>query len=163
MIRIRRIPTYKILLVILALLLFAAIFLSGCSSSRKLDKQRNRSEQKVQQSTDVRTKVDDKTVTTVRESVDTTVTTPGFKVQSESVGNKTVVDTPDGTLSSEYDKVTNVIKSSFTAKPRPVTVHKVRSTTVQADVQTDTRVETDSSGVTKTDTLTKHVDSKTKW
>jgi uncharacterized protein YceK len=154
-------PPYWLLIV--AALFVLAYLLSGCSSSRHVVKSTTDTEQQRTATVDTRTNTEDRTVTTVTVTADTAITVPGVKVQSESIGTQSTVETSEGTLATSYDPVRNIIRSSFTAKPRSVPVKVERRTEIKADIKQQTVQKTDSASTVRTTTTVKDKTTRHNW
>lgn len=144
-----------------ALLLW--LCMSACSQSRSVQKSTSRSESDHIASAVTISVTDDKTIKVITEQADTTLTVPGVKVQSESVGVTTVTETEAGTLTARYDPVKNIIRQSFVAKPRTVPVRVNRRTEIHADVHQVVQAKVDSASRHTEVQVTKDKKFKTSW
>lgn len=150
-----------IIAAIIALLILMTMF--GCSSQRKVSKQTVREKDTMTASTETKSDIRDKTVTTISESYDTTVPIPGVKVQSASTGTQTQAVIDGDTLTAKYDPVNNVIQAQFSAPKRSVKVQAKRHTEIKADVVQVVETKNDTTATHEAVSVTKDKESKSSW
>ena len=139
------------------------VCMSACSSSRSVLKSAHRAEDDHSASAATNTVTEDRTVKVITEQADTTMTIPGVKVQSESVGTTTVIETDEGTMTARYDPVKNIIRQSFIAKPKVVPVRVNRRTEIHNDVRQVVQQKVDSASHHTELQVSKDKKFKTSW
>lgn len=141
----------------------AIIMLSGCSLQRQVNKTENKTTEQYNTTESTTTKLEDKTLTSVTETIDTAIVVPGARMVAESAGTMVTAIVDGDTLTANYDKGTNVIRAHFTSAPKIQTFSGTRKTTIQADVALDVSTKIDSSSIVKKDFTTKQKTSKTSY
>lgn len=139
------------------------LLITGCSASRHVEKTNTKASDERTASIDTKTTLEDKTLTTVTETIDTAIAIPGVNIAGESAGRSVTTIVNGDTLTAKYDPVKNVIRAQFTAKPRRTPVQGVKRTEIQADVKQQVVQSVDSTRITKSSTTTKDKTFKTSW
>ena len=139
------------------------LLLSGCSIQRHVEKTETKTLDQQNGLSDIKTHVDDKTITRIKETGNGDVVVPGTKLQSESIGSETKVIVDGDTLLASFDKKTNVIKALYKGSQKKISVPIDRETTIESNVNTDQTSKIDTSSVHKSDVTIKKKDSKTSY
>jgi hypothetical protein len=136
-------------------------FISGCSISRKMNKEHSITQESGKVSTDTKTSLTDKSTTRITEHTNDTVKTPGVNIQGESLGTylQTVVN--GDTLFAKYEPKTNTITAEYIGTPKKVPVKSTKTTEINNNIQKEESKKSDSSYKNKEDNLSKQVDQKT--